>query len=92
MVEQTPQLADPNVSGLPEWLGEAFGDNYNEDVIDNRMPTDDEREELQIPPPPVTTIKGLTNDGQHRTPNFIDKVTVAGRMQYGYRFSVVPEN
>jgi hypothetical protein len=23
--------------------------------------------------------------------HFIDKVTVAGRMQYGYRFGIVPE-
>jgi hypothetical protein len=29
--------------------------------------------------------------GQHRTVHFIDKVTESGRMQYGYRFGVVPE-
>jgi hypothetical protein len=40
----------------------------------------------------VTIIKGPTDDGQHRTLHFIDKVTVVGRMQYGYRFGVVPES
>lgn len=63
----------------------------SEDVIDSRMATDKEREELEIPEGvPVTIVKGLTRDGQHRTLPFIDKVTVAGRMQYGYRFGVVP--
>jgi hypothetical protein len=50
VVEQAPQLVDPNVSGLPKWLREAFGDTYSEDVIDSRMPSDAEREELQILP------------------------------------------
>lgn len=86
-------LADPNISGLPKWMQEAFGDTCSEDVIDSRMPTDKEREELEIPEGvPVTIVKGLTRDGQHRTLHFIDKVTVAGRMQYGYRFGVVPES
>jgi hypothetical protein len=39
----------------------------------------------------LTIIKGLTHDQEHRTLHFIDKVTVAGRMQYGYRFGAVPE-
>jgi hypothetical protein len=39
----------------------------------------------------VTIIKGLTRDQDHRTLHFIDKVTVAGRMQYRYRFGSVPD-
>lgn len=93
VVDEAPNLADPNVSGLPKWLREAFGETYSEDVVDSRLPTDEERERLEIPEgTPVTIIKGLTRDGQHRTLHFIDKVTVSGRMQYGYRFGVVPES
>jgi GntR family transcriptional regulator len=91
VVDAAPNLADPNVSGLPKWLREAFGPTYSEDVVDSRMPTAEERERLEIPPDtPVTIIKGNTRDSQHRVLHFIDKVTVAGRMQYGYRFGDVP--
>ncbi len=31
-------------------------------------------------------------DQQHRTLHFIDKVTAAGRMQYGYKFGSIPED
>jgi hypothetical protein len=40
----------------------------------------------------VTIIKGTTRDGEHGTLHFIDKVTVAVRITYGYRFGVVPES
>jgi DNA-binding GntR family transcriptional regulator len=85
VVEAAPNLADPNVSGLPEWLREAFGPTYSEDLIDCRMPTPEERERH-----PVLIVQGTTRDQEHRTLHFIDKVTVAGRMQYGYRFGTVP--
>jgi GntR family transcriptional regulator len=92
VVEQAPKLADPNVSGLPVWLREAFGPTYSEDLVDARMPTPDERERLEIPEGvPVLIIKGTTCDQQHRTLHFIDKVTPAGRMQYGYKFGTIPE-
>jgi hypothetical protein len=56
------------------------------------MPTQEEAQRLQMDMDrPVLTIKGLTRDGQHRTLHFIDKVTAAGRMQYGYRYGAVPE-
>lgn len=62
------------MSGLPKWLRQAFGDTYSEDVIDSRMPTEDERERLEIPPDtPVTIIKGLTLDGQHWTLHFMTR-------------------
>jgi GntR family transcriptional regulator len=93
VVEAAPNLADPNVSGLPEWLREAFGPTYSEDLVDARMPTAEERERLEIPEGvPVLIIKGTTRDAQHRTLHFIDKVTPAGRMQYGYKFGSIPED
>jgi DNA-binding GntR family transcriptional regulator len=62
-------------------------------VIDARMPTPEESERLEIPEgTPVLVIKGTTRDGQHRVLHFIDKVTPAGRMQYGYRFGAVPQD
>jgi GntR family transcriptional regulator len=92
VVEAAPNLADPNLSGLPEWLREAFGPTYSEDLVDARMPTPTERKRLEIPPRvPVLIVKGTTRDAQHRTLHFIDKVTPAGRMQYGYKFGAVPE-
>jgi GntR family transcriptional regulator len=93
VVEAAPNLADPQVSGLPEWLREAFGPTYSEDLVDARMPTAAERRQLEIPPRvPVLIIKGVTRDAQHRTLHFIDKVTPAGRMQYGYKFGSIPED
>jgi GntR family transcriptional regulator len=92
VVEQAPNLADPNQSGLPVWLREAFGDTYSEDLIDARMPTEEEVERLEIPDGvPVLIVKGMTYDGQSRPLHFSDKVTPAGRMMYGYRFGAVPE-
>lgn len=91
VVEAAPNLADPNKSGLPVWLREAFGPTYSDDVVDARMPTGEERQRLEIPEGvPVLIIKGTTRDQQHRVLHFIDKVTPAGRMQYGYRFGTVP--
>lgn len=92
VVEQAPKLADPNVSGLPKWLREAFGDTYSDDVLDARMPTETEQERLKIPEGvPVITNKGLTHDGQHRVLHYIDMVTVPGRFVFSYRFGVVPD-
>jgi hypothetical protein len=83
----------PRTGRLPKWLREAFGDTYSEDLIVSRMPTEEERQQPEIPPDtPVTIIKGTTRDGEDGTLHFIDKVTVAGRMTYGYRFGVVPES
>lgn len=92
VVDAAPNLADPNLSGLPVWLREAFGETYSDDLVDARMPTPEERELLEIPEGvPVLIIKGSTRDGQHRVLHYIDKVTVSGRMQYAYRFGSVPE-
>jgi GntR family transcriptional regulator len=92
VVEAVPELASPSTSGLPKWLGEAFGPLYGEDLIDARMPTPEEREQLGIPEGvPVTIIKGLNRDSQHRPLHYVQKVSVAERMIYGYRFGIVPD-
>ncbi len=76
-----------------EMLGQAFGPLYGEDVIDSRMPTPEERERLEIPEAaPVTEIKGVNRDSQHRPLHYIVKVTPSGRFLYGYRFGIVPES
>jgi GntR family transcriptional regulator len=91
VVEGAPALADPDVSGLPVHLRNAYGATYSEDLVDCRMPTAEEREQLEIPEGvPVLIIKGNTRDQQHRTLHYIDKVTVSGRMSYGYKFGDVP--
>ena len=92
VVEAVPELANPSTVGLPKLLGEAFGPLYGEDMIDSRMPTPEEREQLEIPPDtPVTIIQGVNRDSQHRALHYIEKVTPSGRMLYGYRFGIVPE-
>jgi GntR family transcriptional regulator len=92
VVEAVPQLAEESTVGLTKWLGDAFGPLYGEDLIDSRMPTEEERERLEIPEStPVTVIHGVNRDSQHRALHYIEKISVAGRTQYGYRFGVVPE-
>ena len=57
------------------------------------MPTEEERERLDIPEAtPVTEIKGVNRDRQHSTLHYIVKVTPSGRFLYGYRFGIVPES
>jgi GntR family transcriptional regulator len=93
VADAVPQLADESTIGLPKWLGQAFGPLYGEDVIDSRMPTPQEREQLEIPPDtPITEIKGVNRDSQHRPLHYIVKVTPSGRFLYGYRFGVIPES
>jgi DNA-binding GntR family transcriptional regulator len=93
VVEAVPQLASPSTVGLTKWLGDAFGPLYGEDLIDARMPTDAERERLEIPEgTPVTVIKGVNRDSEHRALHYIEKVTPAGRFLYGYRFGVFSES
>jgi GntR family transcriptional regulator len=93
VAEAVPQLAEESTIGLPKWLGQTFGPLYGEDLIDSRMPTPEERERLEIPEnTPVTVVKGVNRDSQHRPLHYIVKVTPSGRFLYGYRFGIVPES
>jgi GntR family transcriptional regulator len=93
VAEAVPQLAEESTVGLPKWLGQTYGPLYGEDLIDSRMPTPEERERLEIPEnTPVTVVKGVNRDSEHRPLHYIIKVTVSGRWLYGYRFGIVPEN
>lgn len=91
VVDQTPELADPTVHGMPTWLRQAFGETYSEDLIDARGATADEAGKLEIEPgSPVIVTKGLTRDQQERTLHYIDVVTPGGRMPLHYRYGAVP--
>jgi GntR family transcriptional regulator len=93
VVEAVPELANPSTIGLPKLLGQVYGPLYGEDLIDSRLPTPEEREQLEIPPDtPVTIIQGVNRDAQHRPLHYIVKVTPSGRMLYGYRFGIWPES
>jgi GntR family transcriptional regulator len=93
VAEAVPELAEASERGLAKWLSDAFGPLYGEDVIDSRMPTEAERERLEIPEgTPVTIIKGVNRDSEARPLHYIVKVTPAGRMEYVYRFGIVPES
>jgi GntR family transcriptional regulator len=91
VVDAAPNLANPRLSGLPKWLREAFGPTYSTDEVDARSATEAEAGRLEIPAgSPVLIIKGTTRDQEHRVLHFIDKVTAAGRMLYGYRYGAIP--
>jgi GntR family transcriptional regulator len=91
VVDAAPNLANPEVSGMPRWLRDAFGDTYSEDLVDARAATEDEAQQLEIPPgSPVVITKGVTRDQQQRTLHFIDVVTAAGRMPFHYRYGAIP--
>lgn len=93
VVEAAPNLADPNVSGLPKWLREAFGPTYSEDVLSARMPTAAEQERLELSAgTPVLIVKSTERDAQHRAVHFKSVVAAAGRMEYSYRVGAVPES
>ena len=93
VVEAVPQLEDESTVGIPKWLSDTFGPLYGEDVIDSRMPTEEERERLEIPEGvPVTIIQGVNRDSQHRPLHYIRKITPSGSMLYSYRFGAIPES
>jgi GntR family transcriptional regulator len=88
-----PQLARPSRVGLPKLLADTYGDLHGEDLIDSRMPTPEEREQLEIPPnTPVSVIRGLNRDSQRRPLHYIVKVTPSGRFPPMYRFGKWPED
>jgi GntR family transcriptional regulator len=91
VVDAAPNLANPDISGQPTWLREAFGLTYSEDVVDARRATEDEAQALQVEPgSPVVYTKGVTRDQQERTLHFISIVTAEGRLPYHYRYGAIP--
>jgi GntR family transcriptional regulator len=91
VVEAAPKLAEPDVSGLPRWLREAFGDLYSDDVLTARMPTPDEQQRLDLPPgTPVLIIRGGEFDQDNRPLHFIYVVAAGGRIEFAYRYGTVP--
>jgi len=92
VVDAAPNLENPQISGQPTWLREAFGPFYSEDLVDARAATEDEAEKLEITPgSPVLTIKGTTRDQQHRGLQFIDVIGAPGQLNPGYRYGAIPE-
>jgi GntR family transcriptional regulator len=92
VVERAPKLADATVGGMPNWLREAFGTFYSEDVITARMPTQAERERLDLPPGvPVLVIKGGEHDTEQQRPlHYIEVIAPAGRIEFAYRYGTEP--
>jgi len=91
VTDAAPNLANPQISGMPRWLRDAFGDTYSEDLVDARAATEDEARLLEVEPgAPVVFTKGVTRDQQHRTLHFIYVVTASGRMPFHYRYGAVP--
>jgi GntR family transcriptional regulator len=93
VAEAVPQLAEPSPTvGLTKRLSDAFGPLYGADEVDARMPTPEERERLEVPEGvPVSVIRGINRDSQHRTLHHIVKVTPSGRFPPVYRFGDWPE-
>lgn len=91
VIEAAPKLADPNVSGMPTWIRNAFGATYSEDLINTRLVTDQEAGPLEVEPgTPVITIKGFTRDQAHRALHYIRVVVAPDRMPLGYRYGEIP--
>jgi GntR family transcriptional regulator len=91
VIERAPKLADPNVSGLPRWLREAFGPTYSTDVLTVRMPTAAEQQRLDLPRgAPVQVIQGGEFDAERRPLHYINVVAAGGRIEFAYVYGTVP--
>jgi GntR family transcriptional regulator len=87
VVEQAPNVANPDIGGMPQWLREAFGTIHSEDVITARMPSQEERERLDLPTgTPVLVIKGGTRDDEGRALHYIEVTGAGGRVAFEYRY------
>jgi GntR family transcriptional regulator len=93
VIEAAPNLADPNVSGLPRWLREAFGETYSTDVLTVRMPTPAEQQKLDLPRGvPVQVIQGGEFDSERRPLHYIEVIAAAGRIEFAYVYGTVPSD
>jgi GntR family transcriptional regulator len=91
VIDKAPNLADPNVSGLPRWLREAFGETYSTDVLNVRMPTPAEQKRLDLPRGvPVQVIQGGEFDRERRPLHYIEVIAAGGRIEFAYVYGTVP--
>jgi DNA-binding GntR family transcriptional regulator len=91
VIDKAPNLANPEVSGLPKWLREAFGETYSTDVLTVRMPTPAEQQRLDLPPgTPVQVIKGGEFDQDNRPLHFIEVIAAGGRIEFAYVYGTMP--
>lgn len=92
VVERAPNLADPNIGGMPKWLREAFGPFYSHDVLTVRMPSPAEQDRLDLPRgTPVQVINGASYDQNNRPLHYIEVIAAGGRIEFAYRYGQVPD-
>jgi GntR family transcriptional regulator len=87
IAERVPNLRNPNIGGQLNWLEEEFGPIHHLDVITSRMPTQRERELLDLPPGvPVTIINGTTFDQDNQVLTHIVKTIASDRLELAYAY------
>src|SRR6266516_424172 len=87
LVDLAPKLADPHVGGMMNWIEDAgHGPLWWEDTLTSRMPTQQEREVLDLAPGvPVTVVTGPTFDQDGRPLAYYIGVLPGDRMERTYR-------
>jgi GntR family transcriptional regulator len=87
VAERVPQVRDPSVGGQLDWLEEAFGPLHHLDVITARMPSQRERELLDLPPgTPVTVVNGTSFDQDNQVLTHIVRAIAADRLELAYTY------
>lgn len=92
IVDAAPNLARPDIGGMMNWIEDAgYGPLWWEDTITSRMPTQQERETLDMPPGvPVTVIVGPTLAPDGRPLAYYLGILPGDRMERTYRYGAVP--
>jgi len=87
VVERAPNLGNPGIGGQLNWLEDAFGPLHHLDVITARMPTQRERELLDLAPgTPVTILNGTTFDQDNQILTHIVKAIASDRLELAYSY------
>lgn len=88
VVEMVPKLKDPNASGMITWLEDAgYAPLHWLDVITCRMPSERERELLDLPPgTPVMVVNGPTYDRDDRPLTHVVMVVASDRLELAYQY------
>ncbi len=92
IVNAAPNLARADIGGMMNWIEDAgYGPLWWEDTITSRMPTQQEREVLDLAPGvPVTVIVGPTLDPEGRALAYYVGILPGDRMERTYRYGAVP--